>query len=217
MHSEVIIVARAQRLPRIECRGGLVARCTVADTVHLLSSAATPLGGDTITIRVIVEPGGRLLLRSVAATVALPAVGERTSESSMHLEVAGHLDVDLEPTVVAADARHLTSIVAGVEGAGTVRLRERVQIGRSFEQQGFWSGSLRADVKGQPLLRHRVELGAGGVADDVLASPRASISVLDYPKNDYPTNDSTAGSPEGSVSLELAGGGVLTTWQGARL
>ena len=50
-----------------------------ADTVHLVSAAATPLGGDTISVRVVVEAGARLRLRSVAATVALP--GAATLES----------------------------------------------------------------------------------------------------------------------------------------
>lgn len=214
MHSEVVIVAQAGRLPRIQCRGGLTARSTVTDTVHLLSAAATPLGGDTISIRVVVEPGARLCLRSAAATVALPGAGELTSRAAMHLEVAGHLDLDLEPTVIAADARHLTSITVAVEGAGSLRLRERVQIGRTHERQGFWSGALRADVKGQPLLRHRVELGTGAVADDAVSAPRACVSELVYP-------DDTAGgigpARNGAVALDLAGGGVLTTWQGERL
>jgi len=48
-----------------------------------------------------------------------------------------------------------------LSGDGRARLRERVQIGRSDERQGFWSGSLHADVDGAPLLRHRVQLGAG--------------------------------------------------------
>ncbi|WP_199256056.1 urease accessory protein UreD [Mycolicibacterium mengxianglii] len=215
MHSDVVIVASAHRLPRIECRGGLAARHTLTDTVHLISAAATPLGGDTISIRVVVEPGARLCLRSAAATMALPGAGELTSRTSMHLEVAGQLDIDVEPTVVAADARHHTAVVVGIEDSGVLRLRERVQIGRTGEQQGFWSGTLRADVKGQPLLRHRVELGAGAVADDALSAPRACISELRFPSG--PEDSNAAGRSEGSVCLELAGGGVLTTWQGLRL
>jgi urease accessory protein len=114
---------------------------------------------------------------------------------------------------VAADAVHLSSVRAGIDEAGTLQLRERIQIGRSYEQQGFWVGSLHADVKGQPLLRHRVELGAGGVGDDVLSAPRALVSTLRYPAS----TDETAGAAEGTVFLDLAGGGVLTTWLGERL
>jgi urease accessory protein len=215
MHSDVVIVARVGRRPRIECRGGLAARNTLADTVHLISAAATPLGGDTISIRVIVESGARLRLRSAAATMALPGTAERTSRAALHLDVAGHLDVDLEPTIVAADAVHLSSVTVGIEGVGALRFRERVQIGRSHEHQGFWSGSMRADVKGQPLLRHRVELGAGAVADDALAAPRACVSELRFPAND--TADGFEGAVRIGTALELAGGGVLTTWQGERL
>ena len=64
-----------------------------------------------------------------------------------------------------------------------MRLRERVQIGRTDERQGFWSGSLHADVNGEPLFRHRIELGAGSVAHDDLGAPLASVSELRYPES----------------------------------
>jgi urease accessory protein len=214
MHSEVLLVARADRLPHIECRGGIAARCTHADTVHLVSAAATPLGGDTISVRVVVEPGARLLLRSAAATVILPGAATAASQTGLHLEVAGCLDVDLEPTVIAAGAVHHAAASAELDAAGTLRLRERVQIGRSTEREGFWSGALRVDLKAQPLLRHRVELGSGSLADDALAAPRACISELRYPADML--GDLVA-TPAGATVLELAAGGVLTTWQGDRL
>jgi urease accessory protein len=212
MRSEVLLVASRDRLPRIECRGGLQARCTMPDTVHLVSSAATPLGGDTIDIRVVVEAGGLLRLRSAAAAVALPGPGTATSHAGLRFEVAGHLDVDLEPTVVAADARHLSHVLVDLHDDGQVRLRERVQIGRCNEHQGFWSGSLHADRDGVPLLRHRVELGAGSVTDDVIASPRAVINEFRYPATSF----AQALQP-GSTVLELAAGGTLSTWQTDRL
>jgi urease accessory protein len=210
MHSEVLIVARPDRRPRIECSGGLTARTTLADTVHLISAAATPLGGDTISIRVIVEAGARLALRSAAATIALPGAHTLLSHASLTLEVMGALDVDLEPTIVAGGATHLSAVAAAIDAAGTLRLRERVQIGRSDERHGLWSGSLHADAKGQPLLRHRVEIGTGAVADDALSAPRACISELRYPAEDFEAQ-------RGATVLELAAGGVLTTWQGIRL
>jgi urease accessory protein len=92
-------------------------------------------------------------------------------------EVAGDLDVDPRPTVVTATSRHFTSTRLELTESGRVRLRERIQIGRSNERQGFWSGSLHADVDGSPLLRHRIELDSGSVADDALATPmRASAN-----------------------------------------
>ena len=61
---------------------------------------------------------------------------------------------------------------------------------------------------GSPLLRHRVELGRGSVADDVLGTPKACVSELRYP---------ATGFDSAGTVLELAGGGSLSTWQGQRL
>lgn len=212
MRSEVLIVARRDRLPRIQCRGAIQARHTAPETVHLVSAAATPLGGDTIEMRVIVEAGARLMLRSVAATVALPGVCTSTSQSRWDIDVRGTLDVDCEPTVVAGPAHHLSHVTLRVHGDGRVRFRERIQIGRSGEREGFWSGTLLADHDRQPLLRHRVELGAGSVADDALAAPRATINEFCYP-----TTESITPPDVNTTVLTLAGGGTLSTWQAERL
>jgi urease accessory protein len=208
MLSDVLIVARPERIPRIECTGGVAARRTEADTVHLVSAAATPLGGDTIRVRVVVEPGARLRVRSAAATMAMPGTVTMESRASWELEVAGLLDLDPQPTIVAGQARHVSTTRLSLSGDGQARLRERVQIGRSDERQGFWSGSMHADVDGAPLLRHRVELGAGSVTDDELGTPLACISELRYPE---------AGFDATGTLLELASGGCLATWQGERL
>ncbi|MBJ7465662.1 MAG: urease accessory protein UreD [Mycolicibacterium sp.] len=208
MRSDVLLVARPGRGPHIECAGGLAARRTEPEAVHLLSAAATPLGGDVISVRIVVEAGARLRVRSVAASVALPGAGSVVSHSFWDLEVSGELDLDPQPTVVAGGARHHTSTRLRVGGTATARVRESVQIGRTGEDQGFWTSALHADVDGTPLLRHRVELGAGSVADDELGTPLACVSELRYPETGFD-------SP-GTV-LELAGGGSLSTWQGQRL
>jgi urease accessory protein len=208
MRSDVVLVACRDRQPRIECGGGVAARRTEPDTVHLVSAAATPLGGDAINIRVVVEAGARLRVRTAAATVTLPGPSTPESHAFWTLEVAGDLDVDPQPTIVAATSRHFTSTRLALTGSGRVRLRERIQIGRSAERQGFWSGSMHADVDGAPLLRHRVELGTGSLTDDELGTPLACISELHYPDSEV----ATAG-----VSLALVGGGCLATWQGDRL
>jgi urease accessory protein len=208
MRSDVVVLAQPGRLPHIECRGALAARHTEPDTVHLVSAAATPLGGDTITIRLIVEPGARLRLRSAAATVVLPGAATTRSQACWHIESAGELDVDPEPTIVAADARHASELRVCLAETAVLRIRERVQIGRTGEREGFWSGALHADVAGAPLLRHRVELGPGSVADDALGAPLACVSELRYP---VPATDAAG------ITLALAAGGSISTWQGDRL
>lgn len=210
MESRVLLVAARNRLPRLQWQGGIQARCTNPDTVHLISTAAIPLGGDRIDIRVIVEDGARLRVRSAAATVALPGTETDTSHAHWEIDVTGELDLDLQPTVVAAAARHVSTVNLRLHEDGRVRLRERVQIGRCNEGQGFWSGSIRADRHSRPMLRHRLELGAGSPADDELSAPRAMVSELCYP--------ATCSEFEpGSAVLALAGGGTLSTWQADRL
>jgi urease accessory protein len=208
MRSDVLIVARPDRGPVLECTGGVAARRTEADTVHLVSAAATPLGGDVIWVRIIVEPGARLRVRTAAATMALPGAVTAESLAGWELDVAGELDLDPQPTIVAGKSRHVTTTRLTVGEAGRVRLRERIQIGRSYERQGFWSGTLHADVDGSPLLRHRIEVGTGSVGDDELGTPLACVSELRYPETTFETT---------GTLLELAAGGCLATWQGERL
>ncbi len=170
-------------------------RIRLADTDLFVEITEDRSGGPGLAGDEAVFGGGKVLRESMGQGRATRAVG-------------ADLDVDPQPTVVAATSRHFTSTRLELTGSGRVRLRERIQIGRSDERQGFWSGSLHADVEGSPLLRHRVELGNGSVADDALATPMACISEFHYPDSDVSTE---------GVALALAGGGCLSTWQGERL
>ena len=212
MHSDVLIVARPDRQPRIECAGGLAARRTEPDTVHLVSTAATPLGGDTIALRVIVETR-----RTAAAAQrggdghAARAAPRRSRPRTGTLEVAGDLDVDPQPTVVAAASRHCRRRL-GCRSAGQalVRLRERVQIGRTDERQGFWSGSLHADVGRSSAAAAPDRAGRRNRRPTTcIGAPLASRQRTALSRASPPT-------PLGTV-LELADGGSLATWQGDRL
>ncbi|GAB4586717.1 urease accessory protein UreD [Nocardia sp. IFM 10818] len=214
MRTELRIVAAAGTLPRIHAVGGLAARRTGPDTVHMIGTAATPLGGDVLDIAVVVEAGARLTVRSVAATIALPGRVTRTSVAHWRFEVAagGELEFDPEPTVVAGGAEHETVTTVALEEGARLRLRERVQIGRTGEEHGYWSGELSADVGRLPLLRHRLELGADAVTDDSLSGPRALESVLTYPDS---RTVETGGMD--AALLPLAVGGTLFTRTASRL
>ena len=131
MRSEVVIVARPDRSPRLECSGGIAARRTGPDTVHLVSAAATPLGGDTIHLRVVVEPGARLRVRTAAATVTLPGAACVESHASWCLDVAGTLDLDPQPTIVAGTSRHFARTRLNLTAGGSCATRARARC--SFE------------------------------------------------------------------------------------
>ncbi|MFD0363227.1 urease accessory protein UreD [Nocardia sp. GCM10030253] len=214
MRTELRIVAAIGTLPEIHASGGLAARRTGPDTVYLIGTAATPLGGDELDIVIMVGPGARLVVRSVAATIALPSAATPQSSAHWRLEVAagGELDFDPEPTIVAGGAHHdaVTSVRLATDAR--LRLRERVQIGRVGENRGGWRGDLNVDVGDLPLLRHRLELGVDSAADDRLAAPRALDSELVYPDDRLVE---TIGMS--ATRLPLAGGGTLFTRTGLLL
>jgi urease accessory protein len=212
LRTEVRIVAAAGTLPEIHASGGLAARRTGPDTVHLIGTAATPLGGDELDIRIVVGPGARLVVRSVAATIALPSTRTALSLAHWLFDVAGELDFDPEPTIVAGGAHHHSVTEVRLTADARLRLRERVQIGRTGEDGGGWRGDLCADIGDLPLLRHRLELGAGSATDDNLTAPRALDSELVYP-------DDRPAETDGLVAarLPLALGGTLSTRTGPLL
>ncbi|MGV9817121.1 urease accessory protein UreD [Nocardia xishanensis] len=214
MRTELRIVAAVGTLPVIHASGGLAARRTGPHTVHLIGTAATPLGGDEIDVSVLVGPGARLALRSVAATIALPGAATRMSIARWRFEVAdgGELEVETEPTIVAGGADHRAVTTVLLAAGARLRLRERVQVGRADEERGTWRGDLIADLADLPLLRHRLELGARTATDDALAAPRALDSELVYP-DDRPVE--TFGLT--AARLPLAAGGSLFTAVGPRL
>ena len=180
VHTVVHVVARAGRAPWSCAVGGLAVRRTGPDALHLISTAATPLGGDRIDIRVEVEPGARLWLGTVAATIALPARTDPCSCAEWTIDVADDADLTLapQPTVVAATARHDTTTRVRAARTATLTVEESAQIGRHGETGGAWSGRLLVDVDDTPMLRHRLELGAGSVLGD---HHGAVVSRFTYP------------------------------------
>ena len=215
MHTELCIDASLHRSPRITSVGGLAGRQTGPDTVHLIGTAATPLGGDTITVRISVAAGAHLKVRSVAASLAMPGGYQTHSSAQWHFEVGAgaSLIFDPEPMVVVSDASHSVVNTIVLQQDSRLWLRERTQIGRFEESSGRWSSAMRCDVGQRPLLRHRVELGQGSISHDVLSTPLSMSSTLQYP-------DARASDVDlrgGTVRLALAGGGSLSTSVGRRL
>ncbi|NDZ95582.1 urease accessory protein UreD [Streptomyces sp. SID6673] len=211
MHTEIEIVARRGRSPRVTASGGLALRRTGPESAHLISTAATPLGGDTIAVCVSVEAGAVLHLRTVAATIALPSADRVDSSSAWTIEVAdgGRLYLDPEPIVVAGGAHHRTTTRVVAHPDATVIIAEHAQLGRLTELpehvvRARWEGSLSVDIGGGPVLRHRLALGGTG--------HRAASSVFRYPDS----RPSEVSADAYAARLELArppgaNGATLTT------
>jgi urease accessory protein len=213
VRTSVEIVARAGPggrtvVPVLRASGALAARLTGAGTVHLVGTAAGPLGGDTVTVAIRVDAGARLRVRSAAAAVVLPSTLGTPSVSTTSLQVAGALDLALEPTVVAARAAHVSTVEAALAPGASVRLTEQVVLGRAGEGPGRWTGTVRVERDG-PLLHTTQELGPGGAGWAPPFTPRAYASELVL---DGSTVEPAVGAD--SVRLPLDGGRVATAWAG---
>jgi urease accessory protein len=209
----VEIVARPGRdgrtaLAVVRADGQLTVRRTGPTTVHLVATAFGPLGGDEVDIRLVVEEGATLTVRSVAAAVALPARGAGApSAQRIRATVAGTLDLRLQPTVVAARAHHLAELHAELAlGAGLTAV-EQVLLGRSGEEPGRWTGSTRIERNGHPVLHTTVDLGHGAAAWLPPFAPRAYAATVHLG-----TERAETATGDDVVRLPLPGGWVTTAW-----
>ena len=191
-------------------RGGhhFAARETGPGVVHLVGTAAGPLGGDDVTIVVRVGPGARLAIRSAGATIVQP--GGQVPDSKLRLLLTigddAQLDVRCEPTVVCHRAEHEAETVLELAGSGQVQLMEQVLLGRSNEPGGRWVGRTRLTRDGEPELRHtlRSELLVGDGTRVISTLLRSGIEAV----------PATCGN---AVALALAAGGLLVTATGTEL
>jgi urease accessory protein len=213
VRTRVEIVARAGPggrtvLPVIRASGQLAVRRTGPCTVHLVATAFGPLGGDDAELSLVVEEGAVLAVRSVAAAVALPSRGEPSpSAQRIRASVAGTLDLQLEPTVVAARASHLAELTAELADGATLTATERVLLGRTGEEPGRWTGTTRVVRAGRPVLHTTVGLGPGEPAWLPPVAPRAYASTV------HIADDETeVATGQDAVRLPLPGGWVTTAW-----
>ncbi|MFC5286724.1 urease accessory protein UreD [Actinokineospora guangxiensis] len=130
-------------------------------TVHLVGSAASPLGGDDLHLAVEVGPGAELVLAGVAATVVLPGPRAEPSRAAVDIQVAdgGSLDYAPEPTVVTTRALHTTSLHATLSGTARLRCRETLVLGRTDEQPGSLVSDWTVIRDEVALLRQRLTIG----------------------------------------------------------
>lgn len=218
MKSLVEVVARAGPggrtvLPVVRASGQLAVRRTGPSTVHLVATAFGPLGGDDAEIRLVVEAGAVLRVRSVAAAVVLPARGNSPpSVQRVLAEVGGELDVRLEPTVVAARATHRAVLTAELAEEAVLGATEHVLLGRTGEEPGRWTGTTRIARGGVPLLHTTLDLGPGAPSWLPPMTPRACASTVHV----SPGTSADVQAGVDAVRLPLTGGWVATAW-GERL
>lgn len=195
--------------------GSIAPRQTADGRVHLVATAAGPLGGDEVCVRLVVRSGARLRVRGVSCALALPGRdgGPSLTTVSVTVEDGASLDVRLPPVIVSAAATVHAQTLVDVAAGGTLALGEQVVLGRWREDPGSWRGRVVADLAGRPWLRQTMSLGPDAPTWDGLHRPRALVSRLGTHASE-PFSDTRVGS---AVRAELAGGGWLVTSVGADL
>jgi urease accessory protein len=179
--------------------------------VHLIGTAAGPLGGDDMRVSVRVAAGARLEVRGSAATIALPGGASTAGEAGryaidLEVEDGGELVFAPEPTVVCARADLRSTTTALLAGSARLRIDERVGLGRHGEEGGDWTGRLVIVRDGLPLVR--TTLSATQLRSAAVGA-RAILSLFaSDPDGDCAFSASTSGT---AVATPLARGGLLVT------
>ncbi|GLY14487.1 urease accessory protein UreD [Kineosporia rhizophila] len=208
---EIVAVARGANTVVQSIRGGghFAARQTGAGVVHLVGTAAGPLGGDRAVVDVQVGPGARLSVRSAGATIIQPGRMRPDSVMELNLRVddGGWLDLAPEPTVVCHGAQHESRTTVSLSGDGQARLVEQVLLGRAYEGPGEWSGRTVITRDGAPVLRHTLRSRVVAVGGTRVISTLARSDLAG-------AVPATSGD---AVAMPLTGGGLLVTATGADL
>ncbi|WP_329092021.1 MULTISPECIES: urease accessory protein UreD [unclassified Streptosporangium] len=139
----------------------LTVRATAPGRVHLVSTAAGPLGGDDLALDIEVAPGTALEVRSVASTLVLP--GSAGAESLMTITARVGAGASLrfapEPTVLAAGCLHRAIVRLDLAEDARVFWREEIVFGRYGERPGRCHSRFDAVLGGVPLLRQEFVVG----------------------------------------------------------
>ncbi|MEU7897566.1 urease accessory protein UreD [Nonomuraea sp. NPDC049152] len=163
MHARAVVAtARAGGqtiLPVLRSAPPLTLRQTGPHTVHLVSTAAGPLGGDRFELELDVAPHTRLEVGSIAGTLVLPGRGESLSVITARVGEGATLSFAPEPTVLAAGCSHRMVVLLSLAEGARVRWREEIVFGRYGEAPGRCHARFDATVEGRPLLRQEFAVG----------------------------------------------------------
>ncbi|TMR27352.1 urease accessory protein UreD [Nonomuraea zeae] len=185
----------------------LTLRQTGPCTVHLVSTAAGPLGGDRLALELDLAPRTTLELGSVASTLVLPGDGESEMLVTARVGAGATLRFSPEPTVLATGCRHRLLVRLDLEADASVFWREEIVFGRYGEEPGRCHARFDATRAGHPLLRQEFTVG-----DPALDSSPAVYGAARCVGNTFLTALAKGPAVAAGVAvLPLADGGTLVS------
>ncbi|TDD11845.1 urease accessory protein UreD [Nonomuraea diastatica] len=185
----------------------LTLRQTGPYAVHLVSTAAGPLGGDRLALDLDVAPRTTLEFGSVASTLVLPGEGVSELLVTARVGTGATLRFTPEPTVLAAGCEHRLLVRLALEPDASVLWREEIVFGRHGETSGRCHARFDATCGGLPLLRQEFTVG-----DPALDASPAVYGAARCVGNTFLT--ASAGETvvaDGVAVLPLAGSGTLVS------
>jgi urease accessory protein len=131
------------------------------EQILVAASAAAPVGGDELSLSIVVLAGARAEVGAVASTIVLPGPTGLVSTMSTQCTVGmdAHIDWIGEPTVSVAGSDHTITTTVDLDETATCRVVEEVSLGRSGEPSGRLRLVLRVVRGGRPLVHHDEEFG----------------------------------------------------------
>jgi urease accessory protein len=185
-----------------------------AAVVHLVGGAGGPVGGDHLYLEIEVGPGAAVCLRTVAASVALPARSGVRSQLTVTATVAagGLLHWLPEQTVAAAGCRHTTLATVDLEDGASLLWRDELVCGRADEYPGDATITTSVTYAGRPLLRQALRIGpdASGWSGPAVLGGAAATGSLLHVHPDTPPPPAAILVPT-AVRMPLSGPASLTT------
>lgn len=158
------------RIAELRCQPPITLRRTGAAEISIVGTAAGPLGGDRLSLDIVIGAGASLTIGSVAATLVHPGVHGDESRLDINVDVGegASLAWSPRPTVAVAGCRHRTaSSISLADESSKLHWMDVLVRGRSGESSGRISQRTVIDRAGRPLLRHTVGFGDDPVADAV--------------------------------------------------
>ncbi len=176
----------------------LTLRATGDDLVHLVGSAAGPVGGDALRLSVSLGADSRLTVRSLAASLVMPGPTGAPSSLDVDVEVAAGATLHWlpEPTILVRGCDHRATTRVRLAAGAELVWREVVVLGRHDEAPGSLLQRLQVEVDGRPLLRNDLAVGprwpgslgpagvgagASAVATALVVGPAARALRVDPP------------------------------------
>ena len=169
----------ATRITRLRSDGPLALReSRPASVVYLVGAAGGPLGGDDLELDISVGPGAVLVIRSAAASLALPGRGPSRFKVRATVAAGGTLDYAPEPLIAVRGCDHVAQAKVVCEDGARLRWREDLVLGRHGEPTGRLTSRLDVVYGGIPLLRHELRIGDHHATRSVLGDARAVGTIL---------------------------------------